>query len=262
MCRSKMSSLNALKSSEASLQPESVSWFVSDLHLAPERPAATGRFFRFLDARVRGADALYILGDLFDSWVGDDDLDASIAHDTAERLRTLAASGTAVYFMHGNRDFLLAGRYAQHAGMTLIPDPTVIALAGVPTLLMHGDTLCTDDIGYQRFRRITRLAWVKKLLVALPMPFKRCLAGQARAGSEAAKRDKPAAIMDVHPDAVAAALRRANAGRLIHGHTHRPARHVVELDDHTCERWVLSDWYGDAATVLRCDASGCQPETV
>jgi UDP-2,3-diacylglucosamine hydrolase len=256
-----MSSSNALKSSEASTT-EAASWFVSDLHLAPERPAATGRFFRFLDTRARGAAALYILGDLFEYWVGDDDLDAPVARETAAHLRALAESGTRVYFIHGNRDFLLAGRYARHAGMTLLADPTLIDLAGVPSVLMHGDTLCTDDRAYQRFRRLTRPGWVKKLLASLPMSLKRRLAGQARAGSEAAKRGKSTLIMDVNADAVADVLRRHQATRLIHGHTHRPARHALDVDGIACERWVLPDWYGDTAGALRCDTTGCRFEAI
>ena len=255
-----MSSSNAPRSSE----PEAgkgTTWFVSDLHLAAERPLATGRFFRLLDSTARGAEALYILGDLFEYWIGDDDLESEIARDTARHLYALAESGTRIFFMHGNRDFLLAERYARRAGMSLLADPTWIELHGVPTLLMHGDTLCSDDLAYQRFRRVTRKPWVKALLVALPRALKRRLAGSARAGSEAAKRDKPAAIMDAHPDAIAAALREHGATRLIHGHTHRPARHAIELDGVPRERWVLPDWYG-AGGALRCDAGGCRFEPV
>lgn len=262
MCRSRTSSSNAPRLSDTSFAVGTgTHWFVSDLHLAPERPEATGRFFRFLDTTARGAEALYILGDLFEYWVGDDDLDAPVARETAQHLYALAESGTRIYFMHGNRDFLLAERYAQRAGMTLVDDPAGIDLAGRPTLLMHGDLLCTDDVAYQRFRRVTRRSWVKRLLVALPMALKRRLAGQARAGSEAAKRGKSAEIMDVHPDAVAAAMRSTGATRLIHGHTHRPARHELTLDGVSAERWVLPDWYGDGGA-LRCDVAGCRFEPV
>lgn len=254
-----MSSSNVPRSSEA--PAAGTTWFVSDLHLASERPEATGRFFRFLDATARGADALYILGDLFEYWVGDDDLDSDIARETARHLHALADSGTCVYFMHGNRDFLLAERYAARAGMELLADPTRIVLYGTPALLMHGDTLCTADVAYQRFRRLTRQPWVKALLVALPMAWKRRLAGQARRGSEAAKRGKPVDIMDVDPVMVATALREHAATRLIHGHTHRPARHGLEVDGTPRERWVLPDWYGEGGA-LRCDAAGCRFERV
>lgn len=244
-----MSSSSVPKSSDAA----GAVWFVSDLHLASERPAATGRFFRFLDAPARGAAALYILGDLFEYWVGDDDLAAPLARDTARHLRALAESGTPVFFLHGNRDFLLAERYARHAGMTLIADPTRIELDGTPTLLMHGDTLCSDDVAYQRFRRVTRNAWVKRLLVALPLSLKRRIAGGARAGSEAAKRSKPLEIMDVNPHLVEAVMREHAVARLIHGHTHRPARHGLPEG----ERWVLPDWY-DSGGALCCDSGGCR----
>lgn len=231
------------------------SYFVADLHLTDERPAATGRFFRFLDEEAAGADALYILGDLFEAWTGDDH-DEAVAHDTARRLRALAAAGTRVYFLHGNRDFMLAAGYAERAGMTLIADPTVVDLYGTPTLLMHGDTLCTDDLAYQRFRRRARHPLVLALLRRLPAGLRRRLARQARAGSEAAKAAKPAAIMDVNAAAVARALRDAGVSRLIHGHTHRPAEHRLIVDGQARERWVLPDWYARWGYVA-CDAAGC-----
>jgi UDP-2,3-diacylglucosamine hydrolase len=234
-------------------------FFVADLHLTDERPAATGRFFRFLDEDVAGADALYILGDLFEAWTGDDH-DEAVAHDTARRLKALTAAGTPVYFLHGNRDFMLARRYAAAAGMTLIDDPTRIDLYGVPTLLMHGDTLCTDDTAYQRFRRRSRHPLTLALLKRLPKWLRRRLARQARAGSETAKATKPAAIMDVNAGEVARILRAQQVRRLIHGHTHRPARHVHTVDGRECERWVLPDWYDHWGCVV-CDASGCALKT-
>lgn len=230
-------------------------YFVADLHLTDERPAATGRFFRFLDEEAAGADALYILGDLFEAWTGDDH-DEAVAHDTARRLRALADAGTRVYFLHGNRDFMLAAGYAARAGMTLIADPAVVDLYGTPTLLMHGDTLCTDDLAYQRFRRRARHPLVLALLRRLPRGLRRRLARQARAGSEAAKAAKPAAIMDVNAAAVARALRDAGVSRLIHGHTHRPAEHRLVVDGRGRERWVLPDWYARWGYVA-CDAAGC-----
>jgi len=230
-------------------------YFVADLHLTDERPAATGRFFRFLEEDVAGADALYILGDLFEAWVGDDH-DEQVAHATAQRLKALAASGTPVYFMHGNRDFMLAGRYAALSGMTLLADPARIDLYGVPTLLMHGDTLCTDDTAYQAFRRRVRQPLTLALLRHLPLAWRRRLARQARAGSESAKADKPAAIMDVNEVEVVRVLREQQACRLIHGHTHRPAQHVHAVDGHACERWVVPDWYSRWGYVV-CDAAGC-----
>jgi UDP-2,3-diacylglucosamine hydrolase len=231
------------------------SFFVADLHLTDERPAATGRFFRFLDEEVAGADALYILGDLFEAWIGDDH-DEQVAHDTARHLKALADTGTRVYFMHGNRDFMLAARYAEQSGMTLLADPTRVELYGVPTLLMHGDTLCTDDTAYQAFRRRVRHPLTLALLRLLPQALRRRLARQARAGSESAKADKSAAIMDVNETEVVCALRELQVGRLIHGHTHRPARHLHTVDGRDCERWVVPDWYARWGYVV-CDATGC-----
>lgn len=233
-------------------------YFVADLHLTDERPAATGRFFRFLENEAAGADALYILGDLFEAWVGDDH-DETVARETAQRLRRLAAAGTPVYFMHGNRDFMLARRYAAQAGMTLIDDPLVIDLYGAPTLLMHGDTLCVDDLAYQRFRRRVRRPLVVGLLRALPFALRKRLARRARAGSESAKSGKTAEIMDASAAEVERALRAHGVCRLIHGHTHRPARHVHPVDGRACERWVVPDWYARWGCVV-CDARGCALE--
>jgi len=230
-------------------------FFIADLHLADERPAAAGRFFRFLSEDAAGADALYILGDLFEAWVGDDD-DEQVAHDAARQLKSLTNAGTPVFFMHGNRDFMLAGRYAALSGMTLLSDPTRIDLYGVSTLLMHGDTLCTDDTAYQTFRRRVRHPLTRALLRHLPLAIRRQMARQARAGSESAKAVKPSAIMDVNVDEVVRVLGAQHAVRLIHGHTHRPAQHVHVVEGHNCERWVVPDWYSRWGYVV-CDASGC-----
>ncbi|MBD3812320.1 UDP-2,3-diacylglucosamine diphosphatase [Thiobacillus sp.] len=230
-------------------------YFVADLHLTDERPAATGRFFRFLQDEVAGADALYILGDLFEAWIGDDHGE-QVAGDTARRLAALATAGTRVYFMHGNRDFMLAERYAARSGMALIADPARIDLYGVPTLLMHGDALCTDDTAYQAFRRRVRHPLTRAFLRCLPRALRQRMARQARAGSEAAKAHKAAEIMDVNAGEVVRVLREYQACRLIHGHTHRPARHALTVDGHACERWVVPDWYTRWGYVT-CDAAGC-----
>lgn len=231
-------------------------YFVADLHLTDERPVATGRFFRFLHETVAGADALYILGDLFEAWIGDDH-DEAVALDTAARLRALHDAGTRIYFLHGNRDFMLAARYAARAGMRLIADPAQIDLYGTPTLLMHGDTLCTDDVGYQAFRRRVRHPLTLRLLRALPQRLRQSLARKARADSQAAKAEKTAEIMDVNADEVTRVLRAAGVCRLVHGHTHRPAQHVHTVDGRACERWVVPDWYTRWGYVV-CDAGGCR----
>jgi UDP-2,3-diacylglucosamine hydrolase len=158
--------------------------------------------------------------------------------------------------MHGNRDFMLAKHYAALSGMALIADPARVNLYGTPTLLMHGDTLCTDDVAYQTFRRRIRHPMMMGMLRRLPSALRRRMARQARAGSESAKASKPGAIMDVNVDAVAHVLHAQHARRLIHGHTHRPAQHIHTVDGHDCERWVLPDWYTRWGYVV-CDAQGC-----
>lgn len=232
-------------------------FFIADLHLTDERPEINGRFFHFIEHTAAGADALYILGDLFEYWIGDDDLSARIARETAEKLSALNQAGTAVYFMHGNRDFLLAKNYARLSGMALLADPSLITLYGTPTLLMHGDTLCTDDHAYQAFRSRVRRPWVQALLRALPLAARRRLARMARAGSEAAKQGKTEAIMDVNVEEVERQLQAHGYPRLIHGHTHRPARHEHRIDGHVCERWVLPDWY-ESGGYLVCTDQGCK----
>lgn len=232
------------------------SLFIADLHLAKERPQATGRFFHFLEHIAKGADALYILGDLFEYWVGDDDLNNPIAQDTAGKLKTLTNSGTTVYFMHGNRDFMISQRYAAQCGMTLVADPVVVNLYGAPTLLTHGDILCTDDIRYQQYRKWVRKPIMRKMLLWLPLNARHALAGSARARSEQSKAGKSSDIMDVNQDAVARAFDEHGVTRMIHGHTHRPARHELTVSGKKLERWVLPDWYGEGGYLI-CSGEGC-----
>ncbi len=210
--------------------------FVSDLHLSPSRPALTRAFGEFLRARAR-CRALYILGDLFDVWVGDDD-DAPLAREVTALLRGFSGQGPALYLMRGNRDFLLGDRFCGAVGATLLPDEAVIELAGEPTLLLHGDTLCTADIRYQQFRRrVHDPAWQAELL-ARPLPERRAQAAELRRMSREETAAKPEPIMDVTGSAVREALERHGVRQLIHGHTHQPARH--EADGNV--RWVLGDW--------------------
>jgi UDP-2,3-diacylglucosamine hydrolase len=230
--------------------------FVSDLHLSPERPAIVERFFRFLREEARAAAALYILGDLLEHWLGDDDADEAFNRELLERLAALAGSGVELSLMHGNRDFLFGAAAAARAALKLIPDPSERELFGVPTLLMHGDTLCTDDVRYQRYRAWVRRRGVARAFVALPRGLRRAIGGGLKRVSAGEKRIKARSIMDVNPGAVEAVLREHRYPRLIHGHTHRPGRHVHVVDGHPCERWVLADWY-ERGSYLRCDASGC-----
>lgn len=228
--------------------------FVSDLHLDPVRPRITELFLEFLGGDARGAEALYILGDLFEAWIGDDD-PARHHRQVAAALARLAGRGVPVYFLVGNRDFLLGEGFARSAGMTLLSEPLRLDLYGVPTLLLHGDVLCTDDRDYQAFRTMVRdPAWQRDFL-ARPLAERRALALQARGESRARSADKPPEIMDVNPDAVNAAFRRHGVARIIHGHTHRPALHRLELDGVPCERIVLGDWY-EQGSLLRVDERG------
>ncbi len=216
--------------------------FISDLHLDPSRAAIVAQFERFLADTAPGADALYILGDLFEYWVGDDGLAlpfpqriAAALHKTSQRVP--------LHFMHGNRDFLAAERFARETGAQLMQDPTVIDLYGSRVLLLHGDTLCTDDTRYQAFRAQVRDPRWQQATLARPIEERVALANRMRIESEGTKHDTAAEIMDVAPAAVAAAFEAADCDLMIHGHTHRPGRHVHRVGGRDRVRWVLTDWY-------------------
>jgi UDP-2,3-diacylglucosamine hydrolase len=235
--------------------------FVSDLHLAVERPRIIEQFFSFLSGPARSAEALYVLGDLFEHWLGDDNSEDPLNADVAQAFASLSASGTALFFMQGNRDVLVGKEFARRADARLLDDPTLVDLYGTPTLLMHGDTLCTDDVEYLKFRAYARQPQNQVRFLAMPLAARRAEMDALRARNADAKLGKSAEIMDVNPGAVEKVLRDAGYPRLIHGHTHRPARHVHEVDGHTCERWVLADWY-ENGSYLRCDANGCASITL
>jgi len=231
--------------------------FVSDLHLAPDRPRASELFFELVSGAAAEAGALYILGDLFENWVGDDDLDNGFNASIAGALRALSGKGVRLCFMQGNRDVLAGQVFAARCGAKLIEDPTLIDLHGTQTLLMHGDTLCTDDVEYQKFRIYAHDPENQRTFLAQPLAERRQQMFGMRAESERSKQTKSARIMDVTPAAVEKTLRESGYPRLIHGHTHRPARHAHVVDGRECERWVLTDWYGRAG-YLRCDRDGCR----
>jgi len=220
--------------------------FISDLHLSSEQPQVSAQLFRFLTHEASGAAALYILGDLFDAWLGDDVLEAQdgdpLARDVVAALRALHDAGTPVMLMHGNRDFLLDARFAKASGTRLLEDPTRISLGGRSALLMHGDTLCTSDVAYQKFRVLARSKPFQSEFLSKPLAERRALAQQYRAMSEQVKRATADDIMDVAADAVQETFRSHAVSCLIHGHTHRPAMHVLQVDARHCERWVLPDW--------------------
>jgi len=222
--------------------------FISDLHLDAARPHIVELFTRFIAAGARAAEALYILGDLFESWIGDDD-DSPLALQVAQSLYALKQSGVPVFFMHGNRDFLLGEAYAKRAGMTLLDDPTVIEFGGQPTLLMHGDTLCTDDAAYQEFRAVVRNPDWQKQFRARSLSERHAFAAQARAESVKHTAGAKPEIMDVNQAAVLAAMRKHGVRTLIHGHTHRPATHRFEFDGQVAERIVLGDWYEQSSVL-------------
>jgi UDP-2,3-diacylglucosamine hydrolase len=235
--------------------------FISDLHLDAERPEITRLFGEFVDGEARGADALYILGDLFEAWVGDDD-PSETGRFVAEKLKALSDGGVPVSFIHGNRDFLLGDDYARRAGMAILPDPVVVLLHGQPTLLMHGDTLCTDDVAYQQFRSQTRDPRWQAQFLAQPLAARIAFAQQARAASQAHQSGLKDAgsmetITDVSPAEVADTFRRYGIDRIIHGHTHRPAIHDADVDGRACRRIVLGDWY-EQGSVLRVDGDSAR----
>ena len=223
---------------------------VSDVHLSSAHPATTDAFLRFVAASVAGrADRLYVIGDLFEYWAGDDDLDDPedpLARQVADVLSALATSGTDVGFIPGNRDFLIGDAFGRAAGVRLLPDPYPVQVAGVDLLLSHGDALCTDDVDYQCFRAMVREpAWQESFL-ARPLAERRAVVANARARSEAAKQGKDAAIMDVNDDAVQALLAAYPGRVLVHGHTHRPAHHIHAVGREPRDRWVLPDWDAEA----------------
>lgn len=213
----------------------------SDLHLDPAFPAPVEAFLRFLDGPAQDATALYLLGDLFEAWVGDDDDDRLVA-TVADALSRRAAAGLEIYFQHGNRDFLLGAAYAARCGMSLLDEAEVHDIGPVPTLLMHGDQLCTRDHAYQAFRRTARSPDWQQQFLSRPLAARRAFAAGARAESRGHTATSAAAIMDVDPDAVREALVDAGVRRLIHGHTHRPAIHHFATTDGWAERIVLPDW--------------------
>ena len=231
--------------------------FISDLHLCASRPRINQLFFDFLATTARNVDALYILGDFFEYWAGDDDIDDSFNRAIVDAMAALAVTGVSIFLMHGNRDFLIGEKFCAASGVSLLRDPSLIDLNGVRTLLMHGDTLCTDDIQYQNFRKQVRDPLWQQQFLSQPLVQRKAIIEDLRHRSETEKQTKSMAIMDVTSSSVDATLREHDYPRLIHGHTHRPALHRHVVDENKCDRWVLTDWY-EGGGYLRCDASGLQ----
>lgn len=241
---------------------------ISDLHLHHGAPEITEGFLRWLEERACGSDALYILGDFFEAWIGDDLLDlvgadpsgnADLAARIARALRRLADDGTKIFLMHGNRDFLLGERFAREAGATLLDDPSVVELGGKPVLLMHGDSLCTRDEAYQAFRAQARHPLWQEQVLSMPIDQRVALASQLRAQSGEANSNKAEDIMDVTPEEVVKVMAKHGVTTLIHGHTHRPAVHELEVDDQPAQRIVLGDWQPGKGWEIVVDGDG-EPE--
>lgn len=238
------------------------SLFISDLHLCHSRPEITAQFIGFLQDKATQAESLYILGDLFEYWAGDDDLDDVHHQPIISALHALTASGTRTFFMHGNRDFLIADGFARATGIRLLEDPALLTLHGRQVLLSHGDALCTDDTAYQAFRQQVRDPAWQQTFLAQPLTSRKAQIETMRLRSEQEKSGKAEAIMDVNDDAVASLIRAYDYPELlIHGHTHRPAVHRLHVDGHACQRWVLGDWY-EQGSCLRVDATGCSKDSI
>ncbi|WP_191488951.1 UDP-2,3-diacylglucosamine diphosphatase [Pseudomonas sp. FEN] len=229
---------------------------ISDLHLEEERPDITRAFLDFLAGRARSAQALYILGDFFEVWIGDDAM-SPFQHSICAALRTLSDSGTQVFLMHGNRDFLLGRAFCKAAGATLLQDPSVVRMNDEPVLLMHGDSLCTRDEAYMRLRRYLRNPVTLFILRHLPLRSRHKLARKLRSESRAQTRMKANDIVDVTPQEVARVMQQHGVHTLIHGHTHRPAIHKLQLGAQAAKRIVLGDW-DRQGWALQVDEQGFQ----
>lgn len=226
-------------------------YFIADLHLSENRPDISAAFFSFLDSHMdnKTVDALYILGDFFEVWVGDDHVTA-LSSEVAKHLKAIKDSGIAVYFVHGNRDFIMRDKYAAMAGMTLLDEQTVIDLYGTPTVILHGDEMCTQDLEYQAFRKKSRGWWWPNLMLAMPLWYRRKIARNARLKSKQSQADKSMAILDVVEESVLATFAKHNVKNMIHGHTHRPNVHTYTVNNQTLTRTVLGDWYTQGSYLI------------
>lgn len=216
--------------------------FISDLHLEESRPDITNAFLGFLERKARGVETLYILGDFFEAWIGDDER-TPFQEQVARALQALSDAGTAIFLMHGNRDFLIGQEFCDRIGATLLDDPTVVDLYGTPTLLMHGDSLCTADVEYQKFRANMRNPQWQQMILQRPLEDRQLMARQLREISMAKNQGKEELIMDVTPEEVVRVMEEHGVQRLIHGHTHRPAEHGLEANGQPAKRIVLGDWH-------------------
>ncbi len=233
-----------------------ITLFIADLHLAQNRPDITACFLSFLKSEASQAETLYILGDLFEYWIGDDD-NSPFIEEVAAGLKQLSVSGVAIYYIHGNRDFLLGKRYAKKAGMTILPEIDIINLYGEKVVIMHGDTLCTRDVAYQAFRKKSRSWWWQTIVKNLPLFIRRKIAEDYRKRSAEATAMKTQDIMDVTEEEVIQTLEQHQSLLLIHGHTHKPDIHHVEINDQPARRIVLGDWY-EKGSLLKASNNGIE----
>lgn len=248
MCRPSRSLLSGLKS----LSNSALQYLIADLHLDGKRPETTRLFLDFIDGPAREAARLYILGDLFEAWIGDDAA-GRLGRQVANRLASLSRAGTRIYFLCGNRDFLVGPDYCRRAGMSRLDEPvSLIEHRGETIALLHGDTLCTDDVSYQNFRRKARSPQWQKKMLAKPVWMRKLMAGAARLMSRRHTGSTAETIMDVNPGAVEEAFVHHRVRRMIHGHTHRRAIHDLQVDGRHCQRIVLGDW-GETGSVVRLD---------
>ena len=231
-------------------------YFISDLHLSADRDDINQCLFQFLSEQAPHADALYVLGDLFEVWIGDDDQN-NFTLSIAKAFNTLRQSGVPIYFIHGNRDFLIRQRFAKQAGFKILPEQVVIDLYDEPTLIMHGDELCTKDTEYQAFRKKARSWWWPRIILSLPLSIRRKLAIKGRATSKQKQSKLSAEIMDVTSKEVIACMQKFAVKTLIHGHTHRPAIHPLEINNQSAQRVVLGDWY-DQGSILKVSAAAIE----
>jgi len=233
--------------------------FIADLHLSADRPDITDCFLHFMSTEATQCDALYVLGDLFEMWIGDDD-DNPFHRQIKRAFKALTDSGVPCFFIHGNRDFLIGKQFSRETGVKLLPQHTVIDLFGTPTLILHGDTLCTLDESYQRYRKKVHNPFIQWLFFRLPLTWRQAIGRKMRSGSNHNNQMKSDSIMDVTPQAVIDLMKAHKVNQMIHGHTHRPAVHDLSIDGQHATRTVLGDWY-DQGSVLRCSPAGCQLQT-
>lgn len=224
-------------------------YIIADLHLSEDEPAITAGFIHFIQQQAIHADSLYILGDFFNYWIGDDD-DNPLHQRVAHELKQLTAKGIPCYFIHGNRDFLIGKRYAKQCGMTILPQETVLDIYDKRILILHGDTLCTDDLAYQNYRKKVHTPWIQRVFLTLPLFIRRRIAQKMRKNSQYASSMKAESIMDVNPQAVVDALKKHQAQWMIHGHTHRPAIHEINIGGKMHFRGVLGAWHHEGSAFV------------